>query len=368
MTEKVREWVVRFYEEHNPEKVANVDALLVKYAGREEELVVQLERKYGVTTDRTKLREAEASLACFRVELEECCAEKATLLALRKKTADEWQRERSKSRRDLELLRNHLEREKSAKEDALRRLADAANAEALERSASKKAKDSARAADAVAARAVADAARLALALEHKDAKLVAMIHTNHDLAAHLDAALSTVFCEEDKRTRSPPPPPRGEFAQSYSRTLVDVVEEKKKDDDDLARGEKKHERETQLLQGERPSRRRPSSRRRPRGEEEEEETFSFEALYRSCRLQLRESQRRRGEAEARALELARERKEAREALGEATRRFEEASGSADATRALAEAAQVDARAEREAKERALAGLAAEQARTDESRR
>lgn len=42
----LRDWVISFYLEHNPERLGSVDALLVKYAGKENELIRQLERKY----------------------------------------------------------------------------------------------------------------------------------------------------------------------------------------------------------------------------------------------------------------------------------------------------------------------------------
>lgn len=47
--EELRAWVVDFYAAHNPEKLASVDSILAKYAGKEEELVRQLERKYTKT-------------------------------------------------------------------------------------------------------------------------------------------------------------------------------------------------------------------------------------------------------------------------------------------------------------------------------
>jgi hypothetical protein len=41
-----RERLVRIYSKHNPDKVAEVDGLLQRYQGREDELVAAVERKY----------------------------------------------------------------------------------------------------------------------------------------------------------------------------------------------------------------------------------------------------------------------------------------------------------------------------------
>ena len=38
--------MISFYLEHNPEKLSSVDGLLERYAGKENELIRQLERKY----------------------------------------------------------------------------------------------------------------------------------------------------------------------------------------------------------------------------------------------------------------------------------------------------------------------------------
>ena len=48
MSEKgsLKDWLVSFYLEHNPEKLGSIDALLAKYATRENDLVRKLERKY----------------------------------------------------------------------------------------------------------------------------------------------------------------------------------------------------------------------------------------------------------------------------------------------------------------------------------
>ena len=42
----LKDWLVSFYLEHNPEKLGSIDALLAKYATRENDLVRKLERKY----------------------------------------------------------------------------------------------------------------------------------------------------------------------------------------------------------------------------------------------------------------------------------------------------------------------------------
>ena len=312
--EGLRDWVTKFYEENNPEKLTSVDEICQKYAGREEELVLQLERKYGVLPGRAmdvteslkqQVAEAEKKMAAFRVELAASAADRQRFEKARQKSAEEWARERAQLRREIEVQRHHTEREQRGKEDALRRLGELAKAEAMEKAASQRAKREALAADAVAAKAVSEAALAAIALHRKDTALRETVRRNHDLTAHLDAALSTVLLEETTKTE----------------------------------------------------------RRRDVTEDE-----SVEVLYQSTRIQLAEAHGRRAEAEERAVELARERKEAREALAEATRRFEEASGSADATRELVEAARADAVADALAKDRAFAALAAEQALRSQSDR
>ncbi|KAH8074775.1 alpha-1,3-glucosidase [Aureococcus anophagefferens] len=45
--ESIRDWIIKFYTEFNPEKLGSVDVILSKYVGREDELVRQLERKYA---------------------------------------------------------------------------------------------------------------------------------------------------------------------------------------------------------------------------------------------------------------------------------------------------------------------------------
>ena len=40
--------LIRFYEAHNPAKISSVDAALAKYAGKERDLFLNLEKKYGV--------------------------------------------------------------------------------------------------------------------------------------------------------------------------------------------------------------------------------------------------------------------------------------------------------------------------------
>ena len=44
--ERVRTKLVKIYEEHNPEKVREVDVLLEKYAGKEEQLLESVKKKY----------------------------------------------------------------------------------------------------------------------------------------------------------------------------------------------------------------------------------------------------------------------------------------------------------------------------------
>ncbi|CAM9190945.1 unnamed protein product [Heterosigma akashiwo] len=45
--EEPRDRLIRFYKEHNPAKLGEVDKMLRKYAGREDELFKRLERVYG---------------------------------------------------------------------------------------------------------------------------------------------------------------------------------------------------------------------------------------------------------------------------------------------------------------------------------
>lgn len=47
-THRHRGELVDFYEAHNPDKLDQVDAILDKYEGREEELMKTLRDKYGV--------------------------------------------------------------------------------------------------------------------------------------------------------------------------------------------------------------------------------------------------------------------------------------------------------------------------------
>ena len=317
----LRQWVVSFYEEHNPSKVGNVDALLVKYEGKEEELVRQLERKYGVVSASTcrdqqyveevsslqaRLGEAERQAVALRSEVSDVSVDRdkfAKLSAERREEIVELQR-------TLESVRQQCEREKSAKEEALRK--ELSNSEARWRATYERTERNRRASDAVAARGVAEAAMAALALKRKDDALIGALKTQQDLAAHLEASLVL-----DSRHRSS----REEEEEETNVEVSYSFEENKSETKDV-----------------------------------------FETLYRSSRIQLREAQRRSALAEARAVELARERKEAREALAEATKRFEEASGSADATKALVDAAQSEARADALAKDHALADLAVERAR------
>ena len=323
----LRQWVVSFYEEHNPSKVGNVDALLVKYEGKEEELVRQLERKYGVVSASTcrdqqyveevsslqaRLGEAERQAVALRSEVSDVSVDRdkfAKLSAERREEIVELQR-------TLESVRQQCEREKSAKEEALRK--ELSNSEARWRATYERTERNRRASDAVAARGVAEAAMAALALKRKDDALIGALKTQQDLAAHLEASLVL-----DSRHRSS----RGE-------------EEEEEEEEEETNVEVSYSFE----------------------ENKSETKDVFETLYRSSRIQLREAQRRSALAEARAVELARERKEAREALAEATKRFEEASGSADATKALVDAAQSEARADALAKDHALADLAVERAR------
>lgn len=44
MEERVRQ----FYQEHNPSKLASVPEILEKYRGREQELLLKLQKQYGV--------------------------------------------------------------------------------------------------------------------------------------------------------------------------------------------------------------------------------------------------------------------------------------------------------------------------------
>jgi hypothetical protein len=44
----VEQELVKLYEQHCPEKTANVPALLDKFAGREHELLSKVRRKYGL--------------------------------------------------------------------------------------------------------------------------------------------------------------------------------------------------------------------------------------------------------------------------------------------------------------------------------
>lgn len=46
--EKVREVLVAFYAEHNPERITNIDPILEKYCGYEVELLKSLKEKYNV--------------------------------------------------------------------------------------------------------------------------------------------------------------------------------------------------------------------------------------------------------------------------------------------------------------------------------
>ena len=43
-----RERLVKFYQTHNPGNLHNLDEILQKYAGREEDLFRKLEKKYGL--------------------------------------------------------------------------------------------------------------------------------------------------------------------------------------------------------------------------------------------------------------------------------------------------------------------------------
>jgi hypothetical protein len=46
--QEVRQWLVDFYEEYAPEKIGNVDMLLARHRGRENELIAKVASKYGM--------------------------------------------------------------------------------------------------------------------------------------------------------------------------------------------------------------------------------------------------------------------------------------------------------------------------------
>ena len=61
-----RGWLVAFYEAHNPARLGAVDAILAKYAGREDDLVRRLERKYAPGAGRAPAAERRAPLSVLR--------------------------------------------------------------------------------------------------------------------------------------------------------------------------------------------------------------------------------------------------------------------------------------------------------------
>jgi uncharacterized protein YacL len=52
--DEIRDTLTNLYKKHNPDKVIEVDALMVKYAGMEEELLKKVRIKYTTKKDYTK--------------------------------------------------------------------------------------------------------------------------------------------------------------------------------------------------------------------------------------------------------------------------------------------------------------------------
>ena len=233
--ESIRDWIIKFYTEFNPEKLGSVDVILSKYVGREDELVRQLERKYAPIaagdepapapaprsasppppppppaaaappppepepeappeppTGDAALDEARVALAREREASRAVAGENARLQSAHAQD----RRAAEASARDRDAAAAKLQRDLDAEKAARAKVAAARDsAEANERSASTRVEAleaRLRAADATNAEAAAAAAAATLSCIAKHKLLVRTVEEQQELTYHLKAATETI--------------------------------------------------------------------------------------------------------------------------------------------------------------------------------
>ncbi|KAJ1452047.1 hypothetical protein M885DRAFT_528078 [Pelagophyceae sp. CCMP2097] len=214
----MRDWVVAFYAEHNPEKLQSVDFILSKFAGKENELVRQLEEKYakppanllddgpaveradgggGECDDGARSGGAEAHAAPARVAEDVDALRRALALS-----EDKWRRERDARHalvHDKARLQSQLsdaaargDRERARADDAQKRARDLADADRVCRGAARQADLHTRRLDGRCAALAADGAVAHLATRAKHRLLCNALDAQAELRAHLDATVEAL--------------------------------------------------------------------------------------------------------------------------------------------------------------------------------
>ena len=102
-----------FYQKHNPEKLGQVDYLLNKYKGREEELVKSLKEKYGVTADEsTPVEEPEPTKEKISKPKRQ---PKKKEKAEKEDSKKDWEKKREEILRKVKERAEQLKKEREAK-------------------------------------------------------------------------------------------------------------------------------------------------------------------------------------------------------------------------------------------------------------